>query len=320
MPAPSFTRTIEPANLRVLATGLQFPEGPVAMADGSVVFTEIAAGRLTRVRPDGTTELVADIGGGPNGLAVGPDGAFYVTNNGGCFDWHDVLGLTFPGSPPPAAWPGHGSVQRVDPDTGEVIELVTACGDNPLRAPNDLVFDAGGGIWFTDHGVREARTSDRTGFYWCEADGSGITECAVLEAPNGIGLSPDGQRVYVAETHTGRLWGWNVDGPGEVSGAGMMAPKGAELVGDPGGGVLFDSLAVDGEGWICVATLGTTPGITAFAPDGGESEFFPMPDPLTTNVCFGGDDGHTAFVTLSGTGQLVAFDWPREGGVLQFDA
>ena len=141
----------------------------------------------------------------------------------------------------------------------------------------------------------------------------------MLDAPNGIGLSPDGRRVYVAETHTGRLWGWNVDGPGEVSGRGLMAPKGAELVGDPGGGVLFDSLAVDGEGWICVATLGTTPGITAFSPDGSESEYFPTPDPLTTNICFGGDDGRTAFVTLSGTGQLVAFDWPREGGVLQFD-
>ena len=86
-----------------------------------------------------------------------------------------------------------------------------------------------------------------------------------------------------------------------------------------GGGVLFDSLAVDGEGWICVATLGTTPGITAFSPDGSESEFFPTADPLTTNICFGGPEGRTAFVTLSGTGQLVAFDWPRPGGVLQFD-
>jgi gluconolactonase len=228
------------------------------------------------------------------------------------------MGLTFPGSPPPASWPSCGSLQRVDLATGEVTTIATESGGNPLRAPNDLVVDAGGGIWFTDHGVREARTSDRTGFHYCQADGSGMVEVVLLDAPNGIGLSPDGGRVYVAETHTGRLWGWNVDGPGEVSGAGMLAPKGAELVGDPGGGVLFDSLAVDGEGWVCVATLGVTPGITAFSPDGSESEHFPMADPLTTNICFGGDDGRTAFVTLSGTGQLVAFDWPRPGGVLNF--
>ena len=130
MPVPTFTRTLEPANLRVVATGLQFPEGPVAMDDGSVVLVEIAAGRITRVQPDGSTTTVAEPGGGPNGLAVGPDGALYVTNNGGCFDWHEVLGLTFPGSPPPASWPGHGSLQRVDLDTGAVTTLVTECGGN----------------------------------------------------------------------------------------------------------------------------------------------------------------------------------------------
>lgn len=320
MVVPHVTRTVEPANLRVVATGLAFPEGPVAMADGSIVLTEIAAGRVTRVAPDGTTSTVAEPGGGPNGLAVGPDGALYVANNGGCFAFHDLLGLTFPGSPPPAEWPGHGSLQRIDLGTGEVTTLATACGDVPLRAPNDLVIDADGGIWFTDHGVREERTSDRTGFYWCNLDGSGLVEAVVLDAPNGIGLSPDGSRVYVAETHTGRLYGWNVDGPGQVSGAGLLAPKGAELVGDPGGGAMFDSLAVDGDGWICVATLGLTPGISAFSPDGSEVELYPMADPLTTNICFGGDDGRTAFVTLSGTGQLVAFDWPRPGGTLHHTA
>ena len=317
VPAPAFTRTIEPANLRVVATGLQFPEGPVAMADGSVILVEIAAGRISRVQPDGSTSVVAETGGGPNGAAIGPDGALYVTNNGGCFDWHELLGLTFPGSPPPASWPGHGSLQRVDVATGEVTVLATECDGNPLRAPNDLVLDADGGIWFTDHGTRGERTSDRTGFHYCRADGSGLVEAALLDAPNGIGLSPDGSRVYVAETHTGRVWGWNVDGPGQVSGSGMLAPKGAELVGDPGGGALFDSLAVDGDGWVCVATLGTTPGITAFAPDGSECEYFPLPDPLSTNICFG-PDGTTAYATLSGTGQLVAFDWPRPGGTLHF--
>ena len=72
---------------RTLAEGLQFPEGPVALADGSVVLVEIAAGTLTRIAPDGTKSIVAKTGGGPNGAAVGSDGKCYVANNGG-FEWH----------------------------------------------------------------------------------------------------------------------------------------------------------------------------------------------------------------------------------------
>ncbi len=67
----------------VMTTGLRFPEGPVACADGSVIVTEIEAGRITRCLPDGGKELVAETGGGPNGLAFGPDGKLYVCNNGG---------------------------------------------------------------------------------------------------------------------------------------------------------------------------------------------------------------------------------------------
>ena len=67
----------------VLARGLQFPEGPVAMADGSVLVVEIRRGTLTRVDVDGKVEVVATPGGGPNGAAIGPDGACYLCNNGG---------------------------------------------------------------------------------------------------------------------------------------------------------------------------------------------------------------------------------------------
>src|SRR5260370_16327140 len=69
--------------VRILATGLGFPEGPVAMPDGSVILTEIRNNRCSRVTPDGKVSLFSAAGGGPNGLAVGPDGALYLCNNGG---------------------------------------------------------------------------------------------------------------------------------------------------------------------------------------------------------------------------------------------
>lgn len=297
----------------VVAEGLRFPEGPIAMADGSVLLVEIARGTLSRVGPDGDVEVVADCGGGPNGAAIGPDGAVYVCNNGGCFEWIDI-GLLMPG-PLPQGWEG-GSIQRVDPATGEVTTLYRDCDGRPLRAPNDLVFDAHGGFWFTDHGVRSERSSDRTGLFYALADGSHIREVVFpLDAPNGIGLSPDGSVLYAAETHTGRLWCWTITAPGEVA-PGLPINAGGRLLYGAAGLRLFDSLAVDGEGWINVATLGEG-GISCVSPDGGEVEFVPVADdPIVTNVCFGGANLRTAYVTSSGTGRLLRAHWPRPGLLL----
>ncbi|MBU3688492.1 MAG: SMP-30/gluconolactonase/LRE family protein, partial [Actinobacteria bacterium] len=82
--APSFTE---------VTAGLKFPEGPIAMNDGSVVLVEMFGPRITRVWPDGRKETVAEIAGGPNGAAIGPDGALYLCNNGGCFTEIDFGGL-----------------------------------------------------------------------------------------------------------------------------------------------------------------------------------------------------------------------------------
>ena len=286
------------------ATGLQFPEGPIAMDDGSVLLVEIQRRTLTRVTRDGEVAVVAELGGGPNGAAIGPDGAVYVCNNGGCFDFHEVMGMTVPG-PVPASWTG-GSIQRVDLSTGEVTTLYTE-------------FDAQGGFWFTDHGVRLERASDRTGLHYAAADGSSCEEVVFpLDAPNGIGLSPAGDRLYAAETHTGRVWAWNVSGPGEVAATNPVGAGGGDLLHGAPDYQLFDSLAVDGEGWVCVGTLANG-GITAISPDGATVEHHPLPDFLVTNVCFPGAEAR-AICTLSGTGQLVEIPWPRPGLPLAFSA
>jgi gluconolactonase len=296
--------------MREIASGLQFPEGPIAMADGSVLVVEIRRGTLSRVTTDGTVQVVAECGGGPNGAAIGPDGAVYVCNNGG-FEWHDVAGIVVPGNQP-ADYIG-GRIQRVDLATGRVTDLYTACDGRPLRGPNDIVFDVHGGFWFTDHGKGRERERDRTGLFYALPDGSSIREVVFpLEAPNGVGLSPDGKTLYVAETFTGRVWQWEVVGPGELAAGMPFAPGGAALLAGLPGFQLLDSLAVDGDGNVCVATL-VNGGITVIAPDGTIREHVPTGDPLTTNICFGGPDLRTAYVTLSGTGRLVAFDWPRPG-------
>ena len=305
------------SEIRTIASGLKFPEGPIAMNDGSIVLVEIERGTLSRVTSDGAVSVVADLGGGPNGAAIGPDGACYITNNGGCFTFDDSMGVNIPGHVPDT-WAG-GSIQRVDLATGEFTTLYTESSGRPLRAPNDLVFDGQGGFWFTDHGVRLDRTSDRTGLHYAKADGSSCEEKVFpLDSPNGIGLSPDGTVLYAAETHTGRVWSWAVTAPGVVDASNPINPGGGELLHGAGGLKLFDSLAVDGEGWVCVGTIGEG-GITAISPTGSQVDHIAMPDLLVTNICFRGAEP-IAYCTLSGTGQLVEVDWPRPGLALAHEA
>ncbi len=303
---------------RVLASGLRFPEGPIAMPDGSVILVEIERGTLSRVAPDGGVHVVAELGGGPNGAAMGPDGRCYICNNGG-FKWHyqpDGPGMR---SVAQADDYSGGRIEVVDLETGEVEVLYTACGGIPLRGPNDLVFDREGGFYFTDLGKVRARDWDRTGIFYAQCDGSRIEEIAFpLVTPNGIGLSPDETTLYVAETWTGRLWKFAIEAPGKLKNHPWPSPHGGRLLGNATGFRNFDSLAVEADGRICVATL-MDGGISVFTPDGGSMEHLPMPDrDYTTNICFGGPDLKTAFITEAWLGTLIAVDWPRPGLPLNF--
>lgn len=296
---------------RVLADDLWFPEGPVALDDGSVVLVEIRRQTLTRITRDGRKEIVATLGGGPNGAAIGPDGLCYVCNNGG-FDWVQRQGVWFP-SHQPADYSG-GRIERVDLNTGRVEVLYTEVDGIPLRGPNDLVFDGQGGFWFTDLGKGRARDLDRGGLYYARADGSSVKKVVYpLMTSNGVGLSPDGRTVYVAETQTARLWAFEVTGPGEIARAPHPSPNGGRLLYASPVPASYDSLAVEAGGNICVATI-LQGGISVIAPQGGLVEFVPTPqDWVVTNLCFAGPDRRKALVTLSGAGLLVELDWARPG-------
>lgn len=291
--------------VRELATGLQFPEGPIAMPDGSALVVEIRRGTLTHVATDGTTDVVAELGGGPNGAAIGPDGACYVVNNGG-FIWSKLGDLEIPFdlatmSNQPPGFEG-GWVNRVDLATGEHTVLYRECDGERFCGPNDIVFDDTGGFWFTDFGKMRQHDADRGSLFYARADGSSVVRAARgLWGPNGVGLSPEGDRVYVAESHTGRLHAWDIRGPGGVGAPTVVeATKGH-----------FDSLAVQADGDVVVAAIGD--GLCVVRADGSGHEYVPVPDRFTTNVCFGGDDRRTALITCSGAGRLVALQWPSPG-------
>lgn len=295
---------------RVIASGLQFPEGPIAMPDGSVMVVEVAAGTLTRISLGGSKSTIAELGGGPNGAALGSDGHVYVCNNGG-FSWHTEAGFSRP-TGASADYRG-GSIQRVRLDTGKVETLYTQCDGIPLFGPNDLVSDGCGGFWFTDFGKIFNDRIMRGAIYYAREDGSMI-RCAAKPAltPNGIGISPGGDYLYVAETETSRLWVHAIEKPGFLMREAWPSPNGGRLVHGLPGYQRFDSLAVEEGGNIAVATF-IRGGINVFSPTGGWIESYEAPESFCTNICFGGPDRRTAFITLSGYGDLLAVPWPRPG-------
>ena len=303
-------------NFRELATGLRFPEGPVAMDDGSVIVVEIASKKITRVKKDGKTQTIANVKGGPNGLAIGPDGALYVFNNGENFTYTKRMGLLIPGHAPKTH--KGGWIERVNISTGKVERVYDKCKGEKLIAPNDIVFDEVGGFWFTDHGTTTDKYRSHGALYYATANGKKITKVLrELVTPNGVGLSPDNKTVYYAETFTGRLYSLPLEKPGKGARVEGFTP-GSFVNNFPGLGY-FDSLGVQADGGVCVATI-LQGGITTFWPGSKEVRHTAIPDPLVTNICWGGPGMRTAYITSSGTGRLLAAEWPSPGLRLNYNA
>ncbi|UHL64054.1 SMP-30/gluconolactonase/LRE family protein [Paralcaligenes sp. KSB-10] len=300
--------------IREIASGLHFPEGPIAMDDGSILLVEIAGGTLTRVSADGKVQRLVELGGGPNGAALAPDGSVIICNNGGMQFTSLDDGTLRPGHEP-ADYSG-GRIERVDLATKRVERLFDAVEGERLKGPNDIVFDKHGGFYFTDLGKARPHNLDWGGVFY--APGIRAEPKAVaypVMTANGVALSPDGATLYYAETEGARLWAFDIESPGCVRREPWPSMQGGRLVAAAPGGQYqrFDSMAVDVLGNLYIGTL-LHGGITIISPDGLICKHLPLPDRYPTNMCFGGPDMRTLYVTLSASGRLIAIDdWPVPG-------
>ena len=185
--------------------------------------------------------------------------------------------------------------------------LYTECDGNELVGPNDLVFDAHGGFYFTDHGKHRGRVRTIGAIFYAQADGSSIREVVFpSDSPNGVGpLARRHAPVRGRDVHRAASTHGRCRGPVRSAGPGQV------ICGLPGM-QYFDSLGVDGDGNVVVATL-VTGALSVIAPDGELLDQVVVGDPMVTNVCFGGPGLTTAYVTLSATGRLGSLPWPRAG-------
>jgi gluconolactonase len=287
------------AEVEIVAEGLGFPEGPVVMADGSVIVVEIAAQRVTRCW-NGRTETICAIGGGPNGAAIGPDGALYICNNGG-MDSVAMQSLSGPGS--------EGRIERVDLSTGKFERIYDACDGIALNGPNDLVFDSDGRLWFTDLGKTHDGIRTASGLFTCLPDGSSITAInRHATSYNGVGLSPDEGTLYVADTQQARVYRY----------ARKAEAQRPDFVATVPGYVMLDSLAMTATGNVCVGTL-RHGAISTVTPDGVVTIRPFADEKYVTNIAFGGADMRDAYLTFSTTGKLVRTRWDEPGLRLTFN-
>lgn len=272
----------------VVATGLQFPEGPTFDRDGNLYITEIQGGQISRIAAGGTVAVFAETGGGPNGAAFGPDGDLYVCNNGG-----DEPG-----------W-----VERIAPD-GTITRLFSEVDGRPLTSPNDLAFDAHGNFYFTDPVPGRPEPGAPQAGSVCFADGEGNVKRLVTDFafPNGIGVTDDGKTLIVAESMTFKLHAFEIREPGVLG-----EPREFGFLGD---GNIPDGFAFDEAGNVLCCGFRSSQ-IHVFPPGGGEKiATIDFDDDRVTNVCFGGPDFSTLFVTESGSGRVVSLQWERPGMVL----
>jgi gluconolactonase len=233
--------------------------------------------------------------------------------------------ITWAASAPGRVEPLGGEVRVTAQMPGRIAEVLVAVNDKVLAGDLLVRLDDEELLARVHSATAEVairkRDRDNGGLYYAKADGSKIVEVAYpVSGPNGCGLSPDGKTFYAVELEPSRLWAYEILSPGVVRKIKFPhSLNGGRLLCGLPGFQGFDSLAVDSAGRICIGTIWDKPQITVISPKGEVVREVPMPEAIPTNICFGGPNYETAFVTLSGTGKLVSMKWDVPGLPLSYE-
>ncbi len=253
------------AKVEKLADGFKFTEGPAADADGNVFFTDQPNDRILKWSVDGKLSTYKQPCGRSNGLCFDGQGNLWA-----CADEKNEL------------W-------RIDPK-GKVTVVVDDYKGKLLNGPNDIWIRPDGGIYFTDpfykrpYWKRGPSEQDGQCVYYLTPDRKKLTRVADdLVQPNGLIGTPDDKTLYVADIRAKKTYAYDIQDDGTLSGKRLFCEMGS------------DGMTIDSEGNVYL----TGKGVTVFDPSGKKIEHIPVDARWSANVCFGGKDRHTLFITAS---------------------
>jgi gluconolactonase len=258
--APEKKSVVAPdAKIQKLASSFKFTEGPVADAEGNIYFTDIPNNRIHRWSGEGKLSTFRENSGGANGLDIDDKGNLYVCEG------------------------NNRRITRIDP-AGNVTVLCDNYKGKKLNSPNDLWRDKKGGIYFTDPGYGNRKEMELAGdyvFYLPAGSDQPIIVVEDMNRPNGIVGTKNGSTLYVADMQGNKTWVFKINPDGTLSDRKLFAKMGS------------DGMTLDEQGNLYL----TGRGVTVFGPAGEKIDYISLGSTQTSNVCFGGKDNDTLFIT-----------------------
>lgn len=259
-----------------------FLEGPSFDRDGNLYFVDIPFGRIFRLAPSGTCDLVAEYDGWPNGLKIHRDGRIFIC------DYKRGLLL-------------------LDPKKGAVEPIIASRHSEAFKGLNDLIFAKNGDCYFTDQG--QTGMHDPSGrVYRLAADGRVDCLLTNVPSPNGVVMNLAENRLFVAVTRQNAVWRVPLQADGSVSKVGTYIQL-------SGGSAGPDGMAIDEKGGLIVCHVGI--GVWRFDDHGVPTHLVqPAEGAHTTNIAFGGPERRTMYITESDSGTIQTVEMPFAGNLL----